>query len=94
MTTNINRSDIIPAYKLQIWKLDANREFTSDDPYMDESILIEDMPKDGQLQAIFQEAHCIADKYYPVIDCAGYRAIIMESRGDHFEEVGSFERMY
>jgi len=94
MTTNINRNVISTAYKLQIWKLDKNREFTSDDPYLDEPISIEDYPKQGILLSVFKEAHCMADRYYPIIDCAGYRAIIMESRGDHFEEVGSFEKMY
>jgi hypothetical protein len=79
-------------HTLEIWKLDTNREFTMDDPYFSEPFGIEGSEEETQdANRIQAEAIRLINRYAPVIDCAGYRAVVLDNKRN---EIMVKEKMY
>jgi hypothetical protein len=80
-------------YTLQIWKMDSNKEQASDDPFVTIPFEFEpdatvDYDENTQLQTTVEP---LVKKNQPVIDCAGWEAVVLDSAGD---EVLRFDDYY
>lgn len=80
-------------YNLQIWKMNSEKEQSSDDPFItipfefntDETV---DYDEKTQLQVVVEG---MVKKNQPVIDCAGWEAVVLDEAG---EEVIRFDDYY
>lgn len=80
-------------YQLQIWKMNANKQQTSDDPFVvipfeferDDTV---DYDTRTQLHTVVEG---MVKKNLPVIDCDGWEAIVIDEEG---EEVIKFDDYY
>jgi len=72
-----------------VWKIDAAGEITTSDPYVHETFKVATSLAVEE-NAVKHAEERIAENY-PVIDCAGYLAILTDSKGD---EIWSEKRIY
>lgn len=81
-------------YTLEIWKLDQNENFTSDDPFFSDDFYTEDCPEWEEPQERINQAEGLIKRHMPTIDCAGFRAIIYEKNGSDRTEIDSIQKMF
>lgn len=79
-------------FTLTTWKIDANGEMLGADPYDSEPVVFENQPSyDEAVQAAIRHSEERLSENYPVIDCAGYLAILTNNSED---EVWSQKKSY
>lgn len=81
-------------YVLEIWKLDEKENFVSDDPFFSDWFCTEDCPENEEPQERINQAEGLIKQHMPIIDCAGFRAVIYEGRGRDRVEIDTIQRMF
>lgn len=79
-------------FTLTIWKIDAAGEMIGANPYDSEQVIFQNAPSYGHAResAINHSKERLSENY-PVIDCAGYLAILTDNSED---EVWSEKKIY
>ena len=79
-------------FTLTIWKIDANGEIIGADPYDQEPVTFENAPSyDEAVKVAISHSKERLSENYPVIDCAGYLAILTNYAED---EAWSEKKVY